>query len=138
MEFKIMHRVYSPEFGGWAITKDKVLNDFGDKIKHYIGTLSEYNPFSLVRMGDSYALSYIRKNVSIPMFQKQPNLKGIEIKEACSHCGGTILNNGGVSFTKEELLKIANAMDPFDVFEVIQIHGEEAYLEAKKMISKVV
>ena len=117
MEYNIMHRAYCPTKGGVSVPKDKTINDLGKMAIHYIGTFSEYYPLDV----KGELVTYIRKDWTrqAQYYQKHIVLKGLEIKKASSHCGGNVCNNNGVSFTKQDLLRIANAMDETDTLNII-------------------
>ena len=121
-----MHRAYTPTKGGASVPKDKTINELGKMAIHYIGTFSDYYP---IHHGSHNELVYIRKNWTNDCARPQSHisLTGLKLKTATSHCGGGITNHGGVRFSKQDLLRIANAMDETDTLEVIkinQLHGD--------------
>jgi hypothetical protein len=117
MEYNVMHRAYTPSKGGRSVPKSRVINDLEDMAIFYIGTFSEYYPLDV----KNNLVTYIRKDWTkqAQYYQKHIVLKGLELTQACSQCGGNVSNSNGVSFTKQDLFRISNAMDETDTLNVI-------------------
>lgn len=140
MEYEIMHRAYCPTKGGRSIPNNQCINDLKERATDYIGTFSEYYPIGLTYSGygGGVAVAYIRKNWtrSCKKPQHHISLPGFRLNTACSHSDGKLSNHGGAKFSKQDLLRLANAMDEDDTLEIVQTNSELDYI--KKAIIKVV
>lgn len=115
MEYKLMHRAYRPTIGGLAVSNDKLINDLKDQAINYIGTFSEYNP---IGYEDRIAV-YIKKETTSSINQQKPfKLPGFRLKRGMSYHGSDFNNNKAISFDKQDLLRIANAMDDTDSLQI--------------------
>ena len=112
MNYEKKHHAYKVTLGGLAIPVNEPINGLdrpGRKMAtHYIGTYSEFNPIGY-RSGLSVVVRKPYTNESFP--QKDFKLKGFTLRGGLNSCGGDFNTNHSISFTKQELLRIAHAMD---------------------------
>ena len=137
MKYELRHHSFKPTLGGKSVLSNKTINDLGESALYYVGTFSEYNPLYL----GSNSLLYIRKNWTTDGSMQHPiNLNGLKFKGGINSSGSGICTHGGFQLTKQDLLRIANAMDETDTFvlsEIIQ-KTEEGIIMFKYGILKVV
>lgn len=115
MEYKLMHRSYRPTIGGHAVPSSKLINDLKEQAINYIGTFSEYNP-----IGFSNRMAvFVNKGITSSINQQRPfRLPGFKLKGGLGYHGSEFNNNYAISFSKEDLLRIANAMDETDTLQI--------------------
>lgn len=111
MKYEKRHWAYVQNKGGASVPSERMVNDLGDMMEHYIGTFSEYNPLYIERFGNLSLI--VRKNTSIKSYKEDfecaihpEDLGGIHSTEF--NC------NGGIILTRKQLLKIAFSMDEGD------------------------
>lgn len=110
MKYEKMHRSYRHVVGGKAVPSDKLINDLGDDAIYYIGTFSEYNPIGI----KNNLAVFVKKEWNGTNQKRDFKLKGYEQKSAGGYCGAKNNYNVSLKFSKEQLLRIANAMDDSD------------------------
>lgn len=115
MKHEIMHRAYKPTIGGLAVPKDRLINDLGDRAVDYIGSYSEYNP---IGYSDGMAV-VVRKETCTHYPQRPFKLPGFELEDGLSYHSSEFNNNLGIKFSKQDLLRIANAMDETDELHIM-------------------
>lgn len=116
MKHEIRHRAYKPTIGGLSVSGDGLINDLKKRATDYIGSFSEYNP-----IGYEYRVAaFIKKETTKSINQQKPfRLPGFKLKGAMGYHGSDFNCNYGVSFNKEDLLRIANAMDDTDTLHIV-------------------
>lgn len=118
MDYEKRHVAFKPTLGGHSISADKTINELGKDAIHYIGTYSEYNPIGLV----DNMLVFVKKYQSIHP-KTDFKLHGFKLSGGEHTCGGNVTINNSVSFSKQDLLRIANAMDVDDKLMVAPTFG---------------
>lgn len=115
MKYEIRHRSYRPTIGGKSVPKSKTINDLGKDAVYYIGSFSEFNPLGYV---DDIAV-YVKKEPTASINQQKPfKLPGFNLKKGMGYHGSDFNNNRAVEFSKQDLLRIANAMDDTDSLQI--------------------
>jgi len=114
MKHEMMHRAYRPTIGGKAVPASKLINDLGKDAIHYIGTFAEYNPIGMVEADGNCLTAVVRKEVCTIRAQNEFSLPGFKLEVGLSYHGSDFNNNGAMEFTKQDLLRIAHAMDEDD------------------------
>ena len=112
MKYEKRHHAYVHNRGGASVPAEKMTNDLGDMMPHYIGTFSEYNPLYLANNYDNLAL-VVKKDTGVSVYQKDFQCV-IEPEEFGGYHGGGFNCNGGIILTKQDLLKITASMDDTD------------------------
>jgi hypothetical protein len=111
MEYEKKHYAYRPTIGGSSVSTDKLINDLKEKAIYYIGTFREYNP---IGYQDGIAAIVRKETTKSVNQQKDFNLPGFKLKRGMGYHGTDFNNNKAISFSKQDLLRIANAMDDTD------------------------
>lgn len=133
MKYEIRHRSYRPTIGGKSVPEGSMINDLGDHAVYYIGSFSEFNPIGLI---DDIAV-YVRKETTTSINQQKPfKLIGFELEGGLNYHGDTFNNNEAIEFSKEDLLRIANAMDDTDTLQIAVVDSIDEY-SFEKDIKKV-
>lgn len=115
MEHRLYHRAYKPTLGGVAVPKDRLINDLEDRATDYIGTFSEYNPIGFVNP----LLAVVVKDTCTHFPQKAFILPGFNLKHGMGYHGSRFNNNYSIKFSKQDLLRIAHAMDETDYLHIL-------------------
>lgn len=140
MEYKLMHRSYRPTKGGRAVPGDKLINDLGKDAVDYIGTFSEYNPIGLNSRED-LAVHVVKETTQSVNQQKPFKLEGFKVKSGMHLHSDKYNCNSSVAFSKQDLLRIAHAMDDTDRLQVDYVDGAFGHIDVpffKEQCKKVV
>jgi hypothetical protein len=131
MKHELRHWAYAHTKGGLSVNSHrhphhpKSINslDAGGKkmSQHYIGHFSEWNPIGLY---GGYSISklavLVKKETSTTLVQKEFKLEGKpNLGDYTGYHGSDFNNNHGVSFSKQQLLTLAAAMDDTDRLMVL-------------------
>ena len=111
MDYEKRHYAYRPTIGGSSVLASKLINDLKEQAVNYIGTFKEYNPIGYV---DGIAVIVRKQNTKSVNQQKDFILPGFELKRGMGYHGSDFNNNKAINFSKQDLLRIANAMDDTD------------------------
>lgn len=123
MKYELRHYSYKPTLGGKSVSAENLINALDDRAIHYVGTFSEINPLHVT----SQCVIYIRKRWDRTGEIQHPiKLNGLTFKSSVNSAGGGISLLGGFSLNKQDLLRIANAMDETDEFNVSEINRSSA------------
>jgi hypothetical protein len=115
MKHELRHFAFKPTIGGRSVPADQLINDLEDMAVHYVGTFSEYN----ILFQNKEIIAYVYKNwTRTGGMQKAINLPGLNFGSGKSYAGGELNSFGQFGLNKQDLLRIANAMDDTDTFFV--------------------
>ena len=131
MKYELKHYAYRPTIGGKSVPYgDKIINDLEKDAINYIGTFSEYNPIGLQQ---SMAV-YIKKETTSSINQQIPfKLLGFRLQLGLGYHGSKFNNNRAIKFSKQELLRIAHAMDETDSLQI----AIPDYLDREQFMSDI-
>jgi hypothetical protein len=126
MKHELKHRSYRPTVGGQAVGIDKLINDL-DNPEYYTGTYSVYNPIGINGRGD-LAVHVHKQWTGSSNEQKPFRLEGFRLKSGMHLHSEDYNCNSSVGFSKQDLLRIANAMDDTDIFQVDYVGGRNGHI----------
>lgn len=108
MKYEKRHYAYSPTLGGSSIPADRLINELESQDVNYIGTFSKFNP---IGYEDGLSVVVVKDFGASINQQKDFKLDGFRLKRGLSYHGSNFNNNNSISFSKQDLLRIANEMD---------------------------
>lgn len=124
MKYEKRHHAYSATLGGVSVPADRLINDLDTEDQkmaiHYVGTYSEYNPISIKRHSAIGSICIAVHKDSNGSFQKEFKLEGFnsELRKGVPFEREPGISNLGISLSKQDLLRIAHAMDDSDYFGI--------------------
>ena len=117
MKKEKFHWAFKPTIGGAGVPHTKMINDLGEHAVHYVGTFAEYNPVAIgsVHINRSMNIvAVVKKSRSTILPQRDFSARGFLIEDYGGYHSDDFNCNGGIIFTKQNLLQLANAMDETD------------------------